>query len=125
MVFPKTMSEYGHVLTEDAIVVIRGRVDNRDDMPKMMAMEIARPELVIDGGPPVRLRLKMTQVSDEKVNRLKALLSAHPGESPVFLHLEAPEKTTVIRLGDEHLVDARNGLYAELRVLLGPDCIVG
>ena len=125
MVFPKTMTEYGHMLTDDAIVVVRGRVDSRDDMPKMMAMEIARPELVIDGGPPVRLRVKMTQVSDEKVNRLKALLSAHPGESPVFLHLEAPEKTTVIRLGDEHLVDARNGLYAELRVLLGPDCIVG
>jgi DNA polymerase-3 subunit alpha len=125
MVFPKTMTEYGHLLAVDAIVVIRGRVDARDDVPKVMAMEIARPELVIDGGPPVRLRLKMTQVSDEKVNRLKALLSAHPGESPVFLHLESPEKTTVIRLGDEHLVDARNGLYAELRVLLGPDCIVG
>jgi hypothetical protein len=40
------------------------------------------------------------------------------------VHLESPEKTTVIRLGDEHLVSERNGLFAELRVLLGPDCIV-
>ncbi|MFZ4515730.1 MAG: DNA polymerase III subunit alpha [Acidimicrobiia bacterium] len=125
MVFPKVMGEYGHLLTEDAILVIRGRVDTRDDVPKMMAMEVSAPELVIDGGPPVRLRLKMNQVSDEKVNRLKTLLRAHPGDSPVFLHLETPEKTTVIRLGEEHLVDARNGLYAELRVLLGADCIVG
>jgi hypothetical protein len=42
----------------------------------------------------------------------------------VFLHLESPEKTTVLRLSDDHLVDARNGLFAELRVLLGADCVV-
>ena len=41
----------------------------------------------------------------------------------MFVHLESPEKTTVLRLGDDHLVDAGNGLFAELRVLLGADCI--
>jgi hypothetical protein len=41
----------------------------------------------------------------------------------VFVHIEGQEKTTVLRLGDDHLVNDRNGLLAELRVLLGPDCI--
>jgi DNA polymerase-3 subunit alpha len=50
-------------------------------------------------------------------------LSDHPGDSAVFVHLESPEKTTVLRLGDDYLVDAGNGLFAELRVLLGKDCI--
>jgi hypothetical protein len=31
----------------------------------------------------------------------------------------------VLRLGDEFRCDARNGLYAELRVLFGADCIDG
>jgi hypothetical protein len=39
------------------------------------------------------------------------------------VHLESPEKTTVLRLGDDYLVDPGNGLFAELRVLLGKDCL--
>ena len=58
-----------------------------------------------------------------KVGKLKDILSEHPGDSPVYVHLESPEKTTVLRLGDDHLVDAGTGLYAELRILLGADCI--
>ena len=30
----------------------RGRVDGRDDTPKLMAMEITRPEVHVDNGPP-------------------------------------------------------------------------
>jgi DNA polymerase-3 subunit alpha len=123
MVFPKTMAQHGHLLADDAIVVVKGRVDQRDDALKVIAMEITRPDLVLDGGPPVRIRVRINGLSDAKVTRLKAVLSEHPGDSPVFVHLESPEKTTVLRLGDDHLVDAGNGLFAELRVLLGADCI--
>lgn len=124
MVFPKTMTSYGELLDEDAIVCVRGRLDSRDDAPKIIALEITRPELVLDGGPPVRLRVKPGGMNESRAAELRSILEHHPGDSPVFVHLEAPEKTTVLRLGDEHLVDARNGLFAELRVLLGADCVV-
>jgi DNA polymerase-3 subunit alpha len=123
MVFPKTMAQYGHLLEDDAIVVVKGRLDVRDDMPKIIAMEITRPELAVDSGPPVRVKVRLNALSDAKVGRLKDILSEHPGDSPVFVHLESPEKTTVLRLGDDHLVDAGTNLYAELRILLGADCI--
>jgi DNA polymerase-3 subunit alpha len=86
-------------------------------------MEITRPELVLDGGPPVRLRVKLGGLDEAKTAKLSELLQRHPGDSPVYIHLESPEKTTVLQLGDDHMVDGRNGLYAELRVLLGADCI--
>ena len=35
MVFPKTMIEYGGLLEQDAIVVVRGRLDLREDQPKL------------------------------------------------------------------------------------------
>jgi len=123
MVFPRTMTDYGHVLDDDAIVVVKGRLDLRDETPKLVAMEILRPDIAIDGGPPVRLKVKLHALTDEKAGRLKAILAEHPGDSPVFVHLEAPEKTTVLRLGDDVLVDPGNGLFAELRVLFGADCI--
>ena len=71
----------------------------------------------------MRIKVKLHALTDEKAGRLKAVLAEHPGDSAVFVHLEAPEKTTVLRLGDELLVDAGNGLFAELRVLLGGDCL--
>ena len=124
MVFPKTMAQYGELLGEDAIVCVRGRLDTRDDTPKIIAMEVSAPDLVLDGAPPVRLRVRPGALTDAKTTRLKEILAEHPGESQVFVHLESHEKTTVVRLGDEFCVSDHNGLLAELRVLLGPDCVL-
>jgi len=123
MVFPRAMTDHGHALEDDAIVCVKGRLDTRDDAPKMIAMEITRPDLVLDGGPPVRLRTKPGALSEERITRLKALLLDHPGESQVFVQLEGAEKVTVLRLGDEFCVEPTGGLFAELRILLGADCI--
>ena len=124
MVFPKTMAQYGELLGEDAIICVRGRLDTRDDAPKIIAMEVSAPDLVLDGAPPVRLRVRPGALTDAKTTRLKEILAEHPGESQVFVHLESHEKTTVVRLGDEFCVSDHNGLLAELRVLLGPDCLL-
>ena len=123
MVFPKTMLQYGELLDADAIVVMKARVDGRDDTPKLMAMEIGRPEINLDGVQPLTLKVKATVLTDERVGQLRELLRSHPGESPVFVRVVGPEKETVLRLGDEFRCEARNGLYAELRVLFGGDCI--
>ncbi|MGB2758198.1 MAG: OB-fold nucleic acid binding domain-containing protein, partial [Acidimicrobiia bacterium] len=123
MVFPKVMSEYGAMLHEDAIVVVRGRVDARDEVRKLMSLEIRIPELVLDGGPPVRLRIRSGLLSDSNVTRLKGVLSTYPGPSAVFLHLEHSDKTTVVKLGDEFLVEPSAALFGELRELLGENCI--
>ena len=123
MVFPKTMLTYGELLNPDAIVTVKGRVDKRDDTPKLMAMEITRPEVHIDSGPPVRLRVKAGALTSERVERLREILAANPGDSPVVLTLVGPDKETDLRLGDEFHCDARNGLFAELRILFGADCI--
>jgi DNA polymerase III subunit alpha len=123
MVFPKTMTSYGHILHEDAIVCVKGRLDMRDDDPKIIAMEVTQPELVIDGGVPVRLRVRRDALTNAKVDQLKEILHAHPGDSPVFVHLEGAGRTTVLQLADDFLVDSSNGLYADLRVLLGANCV--
>jgi len=124
MVFPKTMAQYGEMLGEDAIICVKGRLDLRDDAPKIIAMEVTQPDLVLDGAPPVRLRVRPSVLTDDKTIRLKEILAEHPGESQVFVHLETHEKTTVVRLGDEFCVNDHNGLFAELRVLLGSDCVL-
>ncbi len=117
MVFPKTMASYGELLTEDAIVCVKARIDMREDAPKLIAMEITQPPLVIDGGQPVRIRTRPGALSDPKVARLKEVLLQHPGDSPVLVYIEGAEKTTVVSLGDDHL---RVGSQRPVRRAPGP-----
>ncbi len=102
MVFPKAMIDHGHKLRDDAIVAVRGRIDLRDDAPKLMANDIQIVEVVSDVAPPLRLRLPATAVTDTTIDTLKRILLDHPGDSPVFLHLGEGK---VMRLNNEFRVD--------------------
>ena len=118
-VFPRTMSEHGHQLDDDAVLLVGGRIDNRDDEPKFLANRLTYFEPK-SGPSELRLTIPSHQVSDKLVTDLKALLSEHPGDTAVFLHLG---KQTV-RLPDNFRVNPANGLAGELRVLLGPEAVL-
>jgi DNA polymerase-3 subunit alpha len=119
MVFPKTMSVVGHKLTDDAVIVVKGKVDKREDQPKLVAMDVEVFEGITDGGAPVRIKLP-AGVADHHIERLRALISEHPGESPVFLHVGQQ----VVRLADKDCVDATKGFMGEVRVLFGAECLL-
>ncbi|HEY5252108.1 MAG TPA: OB-fold nucleic acid binding domain-containing protein, partial [Acidimicrobiales bacterium] len=118
-VFPKVMAQLGALLADDAIVVMKGRVDNRDDQVKMICMEVSRPELAVDGASELHIRVPVGVFTGDKVDQLKQTLRENPGDEPVFLHVGE----TVLRLSGEFNVNSRRGLAAELRVLLGPNAI--
>jgi DNA polymerase-3 subunit alpha len=118
-VFPRVMMEVGHLLADDAVVCVRGRMDMRDEQPKLVCMELKRPELKPDGVvEALHVELPLHALTDERVESLKKLLSEHPGPSPVLLHVGAK----CIRLASHFSVDTTRGLLAELRVLFGPSC---
>jgi DNA polymerase-3 subunit alpha len=118
MVFPKTMSVVGHKLTDDAVVVVKGKLDKRDDEPKLICMDVDIFELA-DGGQPFVIRMP-TVLSDTAVTRLKAILSEHPGEVEVHLQLSADKR---LRLSDEFRVNPHRGLVGALKEAFG-DCLV-
>jgi DNA polymerase-3 subunit alpha len=121
MVFPKTMADIGHLLADDAVLIVKGRVDKRDDQPKFIAMDVEVFEGITDGAPPLRLKVSAHRLDERTVAELKALLERFPGDSQVFLHLT---DSKILRLPDQFCVDATGGLVGELRVLLGPGAIL-
>ena len=120
--FPKTVAEFGGLIREDAIIVITGRVDHRGDDVKFIGQNIKEPDLSEDHA--VRLRIPASALSRNMVDLLRGALSNHPGSVPVFLHMTADEGERVLRLGDDHCVEPRSALFAELRELLGPSVVV-
>ena len=122
MVFPKTMAEHGHKLEDDRIVLVKGRVDRRDDLPKLICHEVEVLEVSqLEQARPVRVRLPVESIREETIEELKVLLVAHPGDSEVYLHLGDSQ---VLRLPDDFSVDPASGLVGEIRVLLGADSVL-
>jgi DNA polymerase-3 subunit alpha len=122
MVFPKSMTDHGHKLADDAVVTVRARVDARDDQPKLIAMEIEPFEPMSGEAFPLRVKVAPAALSEGLIEDLKRLLGEHPGDSPVLLHLGEQK---VLRLPETWTVDVAPALLAELRVLLGPTAILG
>ncbi len=121
MVFPRTMTEHGHKLADDSVVVVRGRVDMRDDAPKLIAQTIDVIELFESNADPLHVRVPTKLLSSKIVDDLKQVLADHPGDAPVVLHLGERQ---VVRLPERWNVDATNGLVGRLRVVLGAGAIV-
>ena len=119
-VFPKAMQEVGALLANDSVVVIRGRIDTREDQVKLICMGVQRPELVIDGAGELRVQLPVGRLTDSAVQELKVLLTEHPGKEPVFLQVGQ----TTLRLPSHFNVDSRRGLLGQLRELFGAEAIV-
>jgi DNA polymerase-3 subunit alpha len=121
MVFPRTMKEHGHKLADDAIVVVRARVDRQDETPKLIAQKIDVIEVSEVDVQPLRVKIPPQLLSEATVSHLKQVLCDHPGDVPVFVH--AGERQ-VLQLPEQLNVDTSNGLLGELRVLLGPTAIL-
>lgn len=119
--FPKTVAEYGPMIREDAIVVVRGRVDHRGDDVKFIAQSVSEPRL--SEAVSVRVRVPASRLSSTVVEHLKSVLGNHPGSAPVFIHMTSDGDEKVLRIGAEHNVEPRSALFAELRELLGSKAV--
>ena len=120
--FPRTVAEYGPFVREDAVLVVTGRLDHRGDDVKVIASEIREPTL--EEQDVVRVRVPATRLSRTTVQRLRGVLANHPGSAGVYVHMMSDNGEKILRLGEEHRVEPRSALFAELRELLGPSAIL-
>jgi DNA polymerase-3 subunit alpha len=122
--FPGTVRDTpAEVLAPDRIVLVKARIDLRDDSPKLMALEVRAPDLS-GSASPLRLKMPAASCSPDRLEVLKGVLGNHPGASPVLLHLESNGRTTVLKLGGGYSVELRSGLYGEIRSILGAGALV-
>jgi DNA polymerase-3 subunit alpha len=123
--FPNTYEVVGQYIAEDAIVVIKGRVDRRDDQPRLMAMDMSMPEITAaDEIKPVVLALPPSRCTPPLVERLREVLTSHPGSAEVHVKLVNGSRATLLRLGPLRVAPS-TALMADLKALLGPSAVAG
>ena len=124
MFFPATYNLVAPHLHEDRIVLVRGRLDRREDVPKLIAMEMTLPDLESEEARgPVVISLPVARCVPPVVDRLKEVLSAHPGTVEVHIQLQSGGRTTVMRLDDRLRVRPSPALFGDVKALLGQSSV--
>jgi DNA polymerase-3 subunit alpha len=121
--FPACYQVCGVHLAEDAVLLVRARLDKREDQPRLIAMEVTVPDISEGPRGPVKLSIPANRCTPPVVERLKEVLGTHPGTTEVQLQLTAAGRSTVLRLDERLRVTASPALMADLKELLGPACI--
>jgi DNA polymerase III subunit alpha len=121
--FPATYQQCMQLVVEDAIVIVKGRLDRREEVPKLVAMEVTPAELPTEGSGPFVVSLLESRCVAPVVDRLREVLRTHPGPIQVHLRLQSGARTKVLKLDDKLRVRPSPSLVADLKQLLGPACV--
>jgi DNA polymerase-3 subunit alpha len=126
MFFPQTYSAYGAEVADDAVVLVSGKVNIRDDRISLIANELVVPDFSGSAADrPLAVSLPTRQCTMDKVSALKQVLTRHPGTAQVQLRLISGERITVLELDPSLRVTPSSALMGDLKALLGPGCLGG
>ncbi len=123
--FPSAYLTVQHALTHDAVVVVKGRVNRRDDTPTIFASDLTLPDISEGPRGPVVVTIDTNRATQTKVEELKSVLSSHPGATEVHVRLSQPGRSVLMKLEDSYRVNASEALFGDLKVILGPRCLAG
>ncbi|WP_142035582.1 DNA polymerase III subunit alpha [Arthrobacter sp. SLBN-100] len=124
MFFGQVYGPIASVLAEDLIVVVKGRLQKRDDGAiTLNCMELSVPDLSEGLGGPLVITMPTHKATEAVVTELGDVLRTHRGNSEVRLHLQGDTRTEVMGLPVHLRVNPSPSLFGDLKVLLGPACL--
>ena len=121
-IFPKTFASFGHLIEEDSIITVRGRLDKRDDSRiSFNAQELKIVEPMRANDMSLHIELAGQSLSQEDIINLQELLKDHSGLTPVQLHMPGGKS---LRLAPEFNVDIDRAIGV-LRASYGNSVYIG
>jgi DNA polymerase-3 subunit alpha len=118
VVFPRVYAKCAPCIREDAVLKVKGRVERKEGLPRIVAMEVEELDLK-PGLDPIYLYAGVfVEKPRSLVNEALDIITCHPGGSPlVLISDDGSIEETICTVQDS------SDLYAELKQLLGPRCI--
>jgi DNA polymerase III subunit alpha len=124
MVWPNTFTKVATLLNEDAIVLMKVRIEKRDDEgPRVAALEVSTPDVSAAFTGPVTVYIPESRVNSAVMDSLRQILSAHPGTTQVNLTVIQADKFVSVKTDDKLRVSPSPSLFGDLKALLGANCL--
>ena len=122
MFMGKTYTEFQPILTQDAILVVRGRVSRRDDGLNLHAQSAFAPDLgSADDTGLITLLMPEQRATERVVSDLADVLKRHRGDTELRLKMHRGRTAKVFEVPMPVKVSAE--LFGDLKALLGPQCL--
>ncbi|MFZ9143002.1 MAG: DNA polymerase III subunit alpha, partial [Candidatus Nanopelagicaceae bacterium] len=116
--FSSTYQTHALNLIEDRIVIIRGRIDKREETAQITALELNLADINQAPIGPFVIKLEAERCTPPVVDRMKEILRSHPGTREVHLKIEGGAKNTILKLDDGLKITASPSLSADLKSIL-------
>jgi DNA polymerase-3 subunit alpha len=116
-VFPETFEACRESLVPEELVVVTGRVENQDERgARLLLSEVRRWEQARSAyRPSLHLEVRAEQLSEEWFNGVDEILSAHAGESDVYLYIVMPDRSRHVSRSKRYRVAEGDGVIAVLK----------
>jgi len=125
VVFPELFRNSQTLLQKDATIFVRGKVNARDDIPKVLAEEIVHLDDVKKRFTRmVNIDLLTAGLDPEMLKQIRSILTHHKGMTPVYLTFRDPKgKAAVLHSGEDIKVEASDELFDALEKLVGENSV--
>ncbi|MBN1527342.1 MAG: DNA polymerase III subunit alpha [Candidatus Omnitrophica bacterium] len=125
LIFPSTFAKAAALVKPEAIVFVSGRLNLREEEPKIVANELVSIDAVRSKyTKAVAIELVMAGLEKHVLDNLKKVLSRYPGKVPVALHFVKPDGTrTVVSIGKSFCVEPHEGLVRDVEKLFGQNVV--
>jgi len=118
LVFPKSFQSISKSLKPNMIVLVKGRVNLREQAPKIIANDVKLIDEVYKSIQSINIEL--SGIHEDILRILREKLADYPGTTPVYLNLNtSSSKNVQIIVGEELYVQPNETLLYELESLLG------
>jgi len=124
MLMGKTYAEYGRNISSDQIVMIRGRVSQRDDAKNINAQRIEVIESVDGSSESVVLHIREEEATKQNLEQLDRTLRAYSGDSEVIVNMVAG-RMIASRFRLQPTVKLSVALISELKSIFGSKVFIG
>ncbi|MGE5679138.1 MAG: DNA polymerase III subunit alpha, partial [Pseudomonadota bacterium] len=124
IVFPKIYEKCRSLLVQDAIVLVEGRISQKEEEAAKIVCDNIKPLKRYAGK---KLYVKIdTEKQPDIIERLRNILQEHKGVQPVILVNEAERakgKNPAMRADSSMWVDINDSLIGNLKEVAGNDCV--
>ena len=117
MVFPRVYANCSDCVREDAVLKVKGRVERKEGLPRIMAMDMEELHLEPGLDPLYLFAREFVGLSRHEAGEAFEVIKNHPGSSSLFLVSEGGQEEKICAVEDS------TDLHAGLKQLLGRNCI--
>jgi DNA polymerase-3 subunit alpha len=120
VIFPGEYRAYKDLVVNDAVLLVRGRLDLSREVPNVKVSEV----IPIDQADAKLARrmlvtLSAAGISDDLLKSVVSVIRKHPGRVSVFFRVETPEAKVLLAAGGDFTVAPTAKLVADCERLLG------